>query len=413
MEKDRPKRRVSMRLAARPDGRFAKVIDGQYHYFGSGGDRDAALRELADFIRLRDRGHVPSQQSAGPATVAEICQKFINNRNARLIEGGITGGTFDDYKVAVEQFAAAVNAGVLVDDLLPEDFGRVRAAWSARMGSWALDRHVQAVRTMFRWAAAHRLIGREPFYGDRFGKASAAERRQEKRESVGHRGERVFTIAEVVVILGGVKDDDRDVPPLSGQMLAMVLLGLNVGLYSKDVSDLRRHDLKQEGKTLLIDSHRQKTGVPRRAPLWPETVAALERVPTTCCRHEDDATRVFCTHHGRPWNRNGIDSISMMFARRLRDLGIKRPGIGFGTLRHTHVSAVGDHPDLVAARLVRAHKITSIESHYDTPSLARLLAVTNLARKRLLPASPATSTQKRRGAASSKRAARATTRGHA
>lgn len=404
-----------MRLAARPDGRFAKVIDGQYHYFGSNGNRDSALRELADFIRLRDRGIGERPQPAvGPATVAVVCQAFIDNRNTKLTEGAIGRGTFDDYRVAVEEFADAVGANVLVDDLVPADFARVRDKWAVRLGSWALDRNVQAVRTMFRWAGKHRLIDREPFWGDSFGKVIATERRREARDKVGQRGHRQFTRDELVKLIFGVKDDKRDVPPLRGQFLAMVCLGLNAGMYSKDVSDLRRHDLKQEGKVLLIESHREKTGVPRRAPLWPETAQAIKNLPPPCVRHERDADRVFTTAHGHPWNRNGIDSISMMFARRLRELGIKRPGIGFGTLRHTHVSAVGDHPDLVAARLVRAHKITTIEGHYDTPSLARLLAVTNLARKRLLPASPATSKSKgRRGEGSAKRTARAKTRGRA
>jgi hypothetical protein len=169
----------------------------------------------------------------------------------------------------------------------------------------------------------------------------------------------------------------------------------------------------------LIDTDRTKTEVRRKFILWPETVLLVDEFRR---KRTGVADRIFMTAHGRPWVREKvhrakgliakstyIDSINMLFGRVLRSHKIKRRGMGFGALRHTHISAVGDHPDRNAARLVRGHKIEGIESHYDFPSIKRIKAVTDLARRRLLPATisrPAERTPARRPSrGSSKRVA--------
>ena len=55
---------------------------------------------------------------------------------------------------------------------------------------------------------------------------------------------------------------------------AMSLLGINAGLGNQDVALLRRKNL--DLKTGWLDFPRPKTGVQRRCPLWPETVALLK-----------------------------------------------------------------------------------------------------------------------------------------
>jgi hypothetical protein len=127
---------------------------------------------------------------------------------------------------------------------------------------------------------------------------------------------------------------------------------------------------------LVIDNDREKTGV-RKFVLWPETVKAIEGL-----RRGDDLLFVTATAiHGstaRPIQHRPAVSPAA------DELGIKRGGVNFGSLRHTHVSAVGDHPDLNAARLVRGHKFSGIESHYDFPDLADQGRHRPSPRKRLL-----------------------------
>ena len=54
---------------------------------------------------------------------------------------------------------------------------------------------------------------------------------------------------------------------------AMVLLGINCGMYPKDMADLPRNAVDLE--RAWIDFPRMKTALERECPLWPETVAAL------------------------------------------------------------------------------------------------------------------------------------------
>jgi integrase len=217
---------------------------------------------------------------------------------------------------------------------------------------------------MFRWAhRVARLVQTEPWYGDRFSKTSAAEKRRARTV------DRVFTHDELRKILLGAK----------GPLRTFTLLALNCGMYAADIAQIHKVDLKRVGTLWLIDNDREKTSIRRRVPLWPETVKAIEAT-----RDKSDRPLLFYTAFGKPWVRDGINSIVMRYTDFLTGLGIKRAGLNFGAFKHTHVSAVGDSGDLTAARLVRGHKVSGIESHYDFPNLKRLKAITDLARTRLL-----------------------------
>lgn len=205
----------------------------------------------------------------------------------------------------------------------------------------------------------------------------------------------------------------------TGQIRAMILLALNGGMYAADVAAIRASDLVKEGGGWVLDFDRAKTGgIPWKFPLWPETSAAVELALANRPRPRDpaDADRLFITVHGRPFHRehvtrsgdridasSSVDMIAQEFDKLLanvwvresdepRDDGkgfrwrrLKREGVSFGTFRHTHVSAVGDHPDQFAAKRARGHRIASIEKHYDKLPLHRLQSVVDLARSRLLP----------------------------
>jgi integrase len=382
-------------LTALPDGRFCKRVRGVLHYFGRGGDRDAALAEWlavkADLLAGRPIRRAQADTPAGTPTVKFVNDSFLSDCTAKVDAGRMKGGTFDDYFRACEEFGAAAGWGTDPDALRPDDFRAVRAKWAERMGPWSLDRYVQAVRTMFNFAVKHRLILREPFYGDAFRKSTEADKRGKARDKSRERGERVFTPAELRFILDNAE----------GPLRAMVLLALNGGMYARDVAALREGDIRREGRLWVVDFAREKTGgVPWKFPLWPETRAAIDAALAQRPKARDaaDGDLVFVTIHGRRWVREhtrregpkikasaSVDAVAQEFDKLLG--ARKRPGLGFGTLRHTHVTAVGGHADLSAARRVRGHKMPGIEAHYDKVQLFRLKSVTDLARSRLLPAS--------------------------
>lgn len=389
-------------LTRLPDGRFCKRIRGQLHYFGR--DKDAALRiwlSCKDDLIAGKSIHRPGPSRPAVVTVGYCANHFLTACTLRLDAGQLRGGTFADYKRAIDDFLGVTGKGRDPDDLQPADFAAVRAKWGERMGPWALDRHVQAVRTMFNHALAQRLIEREPFYARSFSKSTEADKRQTAKAAKKERGtERIFTAAEVRSLLGKA----------SGQLKAMILLAINGGMYAADIARLTLSDIQRGSDEWLIDFDRRKTGgVPWVFPLWPQTRDALKTVledrekrrlkwtekgrafPADAA-HKDV---VFLTLFAQPWHRESVtrkgqkiegsaesNAIGQEFDRLLGQA--KRQGVGFGAFRHTHVTAVGGHADERAAKMVRGHRVSSIEKHYDKVPIERLRAVTDLVRRKLL-----------------------------
>jgi integrase len=384
------------------DGRYCKRVRGVLHYFGK--DFDAAMRrwlaEKQDLMAGRPVNHAPAPSIT---TVRFCCNHWLTACTDRIDAGKLRGGTFADYKMAAEQFVKAVGPGRDPDSLVPADFAAIRAEWGGRMGPWALDRYVQAVRTMFNHAADQRLIGRQPFYGGQFGKSSESDKRNVARASIRQRGERSFTAEEIELSLGAAQ----------GPIRAMILLGLNGGMYAADIGRLTIHDIDQSGPEWVVDFDRRKTGgVPWRFPLWPETQEAIKAVMLdrearrarwarrnkTFPPDAQHADLVFLTLFGHPWHRESIKRIGKRIdssaetnaiSQEFDKLLARRPGVGFGSLRHTHVTAGGDIVDERAARRAGGHRIGTIEKHYDKIPIERLRAVTDLLYSRLMPASAA------------------------
>jgi len=167
------------------------------------------------------------------------------------------------------------------------------------------------------------------------------------------------------------------------QMRAMTLLGINAGFGQTDLATLPVAAVNLD--TGWMDFPRPKTGIQRRVPLWPETVAALRAIsehrPTPL--DEDDAGLVFLTSHGRRWvrlNEKGSpnDEIGKAFAKLLTHLSLKRPGLSFYALRHTFETIGGEARDQVAVNSIMGHADESMAAVYrERISDERLLAVTN------------------------------------
>lgn len=147
----------------------------------------------------------------------------------------------------------------------------------------------------------------------------------------------------------------------------MVLLAINGGLGNTDISGLHQSAIEQN----WLDAPRQKTGVERRIPLWPETVEALndsiEHRPSPT--NKADTGLVFITPHG---NRNvrisdngtALDSISDLMKRQTAKLKIKRPGLSFYAIRHTFETIAGGSKDQVALDHIMGHERGDMASEY-------------------------------------------------
>ncbi len=83
------------------------------------------------------------------------------------------------------------------------------------------------------------------------------------------------------------------------KMRAMIWLGLNCGFGCTDCALLKWKDLDFENGR--VELARNKTGVSRNLPLWPETMKALKAVPRS-------GQLVFYTAEGHPWVRTSLET---------------------------------------------------------------------------------------------------------
>jgi integrase len=109
----------------------------------------------------------------------------------------------------------------------------------------------------------------------------------------------------------------------------------------------------------LLDFPRPKTGVPRRACLWPETVQAIKEAlakrPTP--KKEEHAGLVFLTQRGDTWTKatTGCPVVKET-SKLLRRLGINgRKGLGFYTLRHSFRTIADEAKDQPTADYIMGH----------------------------------------------------------
>jgi integrase len=139
-----------------------------------------------------------------------------------------------------------------------------------------------------------------------------------------------------------------------------------------------------------VDYPRPKTGVPRRVPLWPETVAAireaLKRRPTP--KLEADAGLVFVTKKlGRFAKLDNDNPVTKETSKLLKQLKLHRPGLNFYALRHVFETIGGESRDQAAVDAVMGHARDDMASVYrERISDERLKAVTETVRRWLWPA---------------------------
>jgi integrase len=170
----------------------------------------------------------------------------------------------------------------------------------------------------------------------------------------------------------------------------MLLLGVNAGFGNHDIATLPLSALDLDAG--WVNYPRPKTGIPRRCPLWPETVAALREAlagrPEP--RREEAAGLVFVTTRGRPWLSRGIANPVAVAARDLmKKAGVHRGGVGFYTLRHVFRTVAVAARDPVAIDLLMGHSDPTMGGHYrERIEDGRLRAVAEHVRAWLFGESP-------------------------
>jgi len=329
-------------LYAHASGQWAKKIKGKLYYFGPWEDHQGSLDK---YLAQKDdlfAGRAPRDVTADGCTVRKLVNSFLASKKQLVQSGELTQRSFDDYYRECERTITVFGRHRMVEDLTPDDFEKLRAEIAKKLGPVALGNAVNRIRSVFKYAYEQYLIDKPVRYGQTFRRPSATVLRKERNK----KGPRMFEAEQIRAMLDTT----------SRSIKAMILLGINCGFGNNDCATLPRDVLDLENG--WVNFPRPKTGIQRRCPLWPETIKALKdamaHMPSP--KDDEDAGLVFITKYGMNWSdgtrRNPISSEC---GKLLRQLRMKRPGLGFYALRHTFQTIGEECRDLVAVRSIMGH----------------------------------------------------------
>jgi integrase len=336
-------------LTAHPAGYWCKKIRGKLHYFGKWDDPDGALKKYLAEKDALHAGRVP-RPDAEAMTVKDMCNQFLNAKQAAVDAGELSPRTHVGYREACEEIVSGFGKRRLGSDLGPQDFAGLRDRLAKKYGPHRLGATIQCIRSVFKYGFDNELIERAV----RFGAGFKRPTRKTLRLHHAEQGVRLFSREEIRRMLAGV------------QLKAMILLGINCGFGNADCGNLPKTAVDLDGG--WIDYPRPKTGIPRRCALWPEAVESLRGVLASRKELKDEADPglVFVTKYGMRWAKDSnARPLSRETGKLLKRLGINgRKGLGFYTLRHTFRTVADETKDSVACDFVTGHETPHMSSVY-------------------------------------------------
>src|SRR5262245_23912957 len=151
--------------------RWAKKIRGKLVYFGPWSDPDGALTKYLEQKDALHAGRKPREVSAG-VTVKELCNQFLNHKQARVDGGELSPRTWAEYKEVWDRLVSQYGKQRVVADLDPEDFETLRRKLARRWGHLRLGKGIQCVRCVFKFGFDAGLLDRPVRFGPGFKRPS-------------------------------------------------------------------------------------------------------------------------------------------------------------------------------------------------------------------------------------------------
>jgi integrase len=344
-------------LFAHCNGLWAKKIRGKLYYFGVWADPQAALDR---YLSERDdlyAGREPRRDAGTGLTVRDLANAFLRSKRHQLDTRQLTAQSFTEYHAACARIVESFGREWLVSDLRPVDFEKLKFDFPAAWGPVRRGKVIQLIRTVFRYASEQDLIDRPVKFGDGFKRPAKHVLRKHRATLKAARGDRMFQAEELRRLIGEAKMPFK----------AILMLAANTGLGNSEIARLPISALDL-GRGWL-DFPRPKTGIERRCPLWPETIAllreALEHRPKA--KNPADASLAFLTAHGLPWVKVHFhedkgpvrvvqdDAIAKELRKLVIKLGIQRHGVGFYAVRHGFQTVGEESHDRAAVSFLMGH----------------------------------------------------------
>jgi integrase len=362
-------------LTAHPAGYWCKKIRGKIHYFGPWSDPDGALKKYEEQKEALHAGKTPRGDTKA-LTVKDVANAFLAAKEAAVDASELSHRTWKDYRSIMAMMLKGLGKHKLVSTLDPQDFATLKNKLAKKNGPPRMSTIVQVIRCAFKHAFDADLLDHPMRFGPAFKRTSKKTLRVHRAKQ----GAKLFTAEEVRRMISDAKQPLR----------SMILLGINAGLGNTDCATLPRSALDLDGG--FLDFPRPKTGIARRAALWPETVAALREAlaKRPKPKADADADLVFVTKYGQSWFKTtNAGPLTQAMKKLLKKLGINGHR-NFYTLRHTFRTIADGAKDQPAADHIMGHEVAHMSSVYrETIDDSRLRAVADHVHAWLFPTPPA------------------------
>ena len=354
-------------LFAHNNGQWCRKISGKLHSFGTWDDPIAALKKHdAEYVYLKE-GIEPPEKFSG-WRVGELVNKWLEVLEDRLIDGEIVDHTFEACERVGKLIVEHIDRDKAVEALQPDDFRAFRSAMLKQHSLVTVKANMTRVRQVFKFALDERLIDRPVFYGQGF----KAPTKGAMRKARAKKPKKLFTPEQIRLLLA----------KSSPVMKAMILLSINTGMNNADLGNMEPGHVADG----WLDYPRHKTGIERRAPLWPETLKAIDDYLNVRQKPLAQFERfLFITKARRKWGHSSLPSEFRKLVENVNhdddDKPIKPmpiPHGTFGYLRHTFQTRGEDKGDTVAVKAIMGHVDDSISAEYREEVFNdRLQAVTD------------------------------------
>ena len=350
-------------LTAHPSGQWCKTIKYKLYYFGVWDDPDAALAKYendAPFIRQGlDPNDPVIQIDFDNLTVDGLVQLFLNEKHEKVSAGENAPETLLGYRDNAAHIFKTFKREKLVEELRPNDFKRLRAALGEGVKFSSLSTRVTHIRAIFNWGSKNYYI-KSPMaklWGTQFQKPSVKIRNLEKSKAPS----RVIP-SEVFFQLIEYANDN---------LKALLYLVINSGIGNNDLANLKSSDIDFQNHS--VELPRQKTGEPRKAFLWPETINAIKEAISNQSEpsNPEDKDLVFINGAGGNYRtkvtgKGKTTPITREFTRLRKRAGLdSHLGLSFYAFRHTF-QTIADNAtlDFVGVRSVMGHTDGTISGNY-------------------------------------------------
>ena len=133
-------------------------------------------------------------------------------KDAKLRSGELSVYTWRDHDLACDELVKAFGATRAVTDLHPEDFAKLRAAWTDKWSNVRVKKFITMARGVFKFGLANGILDQPIRFGSEFAPPSAKTLRKDRAAQ----GVRMFEAEEL----------RRMIDAASQPLKSMILLGV-------------------------------------------------------------------------------------------------------------------------------------------------------------------------------------------